>query len=87
MPKALKVTEATVDYIVDYAKVLGFDLTYLRDELEYHAEDGFELYCITDGNIEHRNVTFSTFIHPDFFRNWKFAETENHSLFTKIELV
>lgn len=87
MPKALKVTEETIDYIVDYAKTRGFTLDYMRDNMEYHAEDGFELYCITDGSVELRNVTFSTFTHPDFFLTWKFSETENPTQFAKIERV
>lgn len=85
MPKALKITEETVDYAVTYARELGFDLTYLPYSMEDAADYGYDLYLITDGTSEKRNITFTTFGSDDFFRNWKFTTAENHSDFAEIE--
>lgn len=73
MPYALKVTEETIDYILGFGAALGFSLDYIKDDLLYYGEsEKHTYYIITDGKPEIGNVTFTTMIAPDFFRNWKF---------------
>ena len=87
MPKAIKVQDFNVAYIIQYGANLEFDLSYIGDNMDYNAADGFETYLITDGSNEDRNVTFTAFAGPDFHAIWKFAEPEDKYHFTPIERV
>jgi hypothetical protein len=87
MPKAIRVREDNITMIVEYAKKLYFNLDYLKDNMEYAAEFGENLYLITDGTSEDDNITFTTFQETDFRRLWKFTQHENPNQFVKIERV
>ena len=87
MPKAIPVIEDNITFIVEYAKALGFNLDYIRDTMEYNAEDGYVTYLITDGTSENNNVTFTEMIEPDFNHNWDFTEQPSLTEFVNIERV
>lgn len=85
MVKAIKVQEENIDMLVEYAKTLNMNLSAdLRDNYEYYAEEGEELYLITDGTLEHNNVTFTDKCGSDFFRIWTFVGDELPYGFRKI---
>lgn len=86
MPRALKVTEENLDKIVADAKMLKFNLDYLKDTLDYYRECG-NIYLITDGTPEDNNITFTTFTEPDFRHLWKFKSAEMPTEFVEIERV
>lgn len=82
MPKAIKVTEENIDYIVAYARLSQFDLSYVSDNAEDAATYGESIYVINDGKADLNNIVFTTFWSTDFFRIWKFAiETEDTTQF------
>lgn len=85
MPKALKVTEESIDYIIRYAKKLQFDLEYIRDSVKDATDFGHELYVITDGTEENNNITFMTMWEDDFQQYWMFKYDELESIFAEIE--
>ncbi len=87
MPKALKVTEDNIEFIIEYGTLLQFNLRDVKDNREYYAEDGWNLYLITDGTVEHNNITFTEFPEVDFFRLWKFKTAEMPTQFVEIERV
>lgn len=87
MPKAIQVCEDNLDYIEFYAGRLGFDLSYLKDNMECNAEDGADTYLITDGTDKDHNVTFTDMPENSFRRLWKFVDHENPNHFVKIERV
>lgn len=84
MPRAIHLTEHNVDKIVEEAKSLGYSLSYLRDTIEYNAENGFDTYLVTDGASATNNITFTEFVDTDFHRIWKFAEAESPTEFVEI---
>lgn len=86
MPSATKVTKENLEYIVYYATMCKLNLDYLKDTMEFNAEDGVNTYLITDGTIEEHNVTFTEVTEPDFRANWKFTDFET-STFEKIERI
>jgi len=63
------------------------NLDHLSDEVEYYAENGDVLYLIKDGKIQDNNITFTTMIADDFFRNWNFIGPMNTTEFAEIERV
>ena len=87
MPKALKVTEDNLTYIIEYGKTLQFRLDDIKYDLEDTTLYGVDLYQITDGTAEDNNVTFTTMWGSDFFRYWKFKTAEMPTEFVEIEHV
>lgn len=87
MPRALKVTEESIDHIIAYGKALGFRLDDIRYDLEDACYNGRNLYQITDGTVAYNNVTFSNMIEPDFRHIWKFKTAEMPNVFVEIERV
>ncbi len=87
MPYAIEVREDNIEFIVEYGREREFDLSYVRDNMEYNAEDGFGSYMLTDGTPEKRNVTFTMTTDAGFRQSWKFVEHENPNQFVKIERV
>lgn len=88
MPRAILLTEDNVDRIVEDAKKLQMNLSHLRDNMRYNAEDGFETYLITDGDLnEYNNITFTEFTDAGFRSTWKFVHPESQKHFVKIERV
>lgn len=87
MPKAILVTKQNIDFIMEYADNLGFNLDYLPDNVEYNAEDGYATYLITDGTSEKNNVTFTEMTETGFYDSWKFADTFCADHFVEIERV
>lgn len=87
-PRALKLTKENVDRIISEAKVLGFDLNHLPDNMEYTKElIGDDLYLILDGSNLENNLVFTEFSESDFRKNWKFATPELENYWTRIERV
>ncbi len=88
MPKALKLTEDNVDQIVKDAKSLGFDLSYLRDEMMFQADYGWDVYLITDGGAGSiRDITYTALPDAGFHQSWKFANGEIANQFAEITRV
>lgn len=87
MPKAIQVCEDNLDYIMFYAARLGFNLDYLRDNMEVNAACDEDTYLITDGTDKDRNVTFTEMTESGFRQIWKFVDHENPNHFVKIERV
>lgn len=87
MPKALKVRPDNLWYIMQYGKELNMNLSDIKDDFEIATEDGFEFYVITDGSLEHNNVTFTTSYASTFFDYWKFTRKEEPYQFVEIERV
>ncbi len=87
MPYAIKVTEKSIPQINRIADLVGMDLSYIPDELQYHAEDGHELFLVKDGKIQDHNITFTTMRGDAFSSSWKFIEAANSTGFAKIEEV
>lgn len=87
MPYAIKVTEGTIPYIIECANVHKLTVAdSLRDNMEFNAEDGFETYVVLDVSIgpDWHSVAFTEFTGPDFFRNWKFAEGYEPTMFAEV---
>lgn len=84
---AIHVREDNLAHILAYAKTVDMNLSYLRDNMEYEAEDGNALYLVTSGQKSLDNVTFTTMIEDDFRRIWKFKFQENPNKFVQIEPV
>lgn len=84
MPKAIRVCEENLEFIIEYAKDRRLNLDYLKDTLEYNAENGFDTMLVTDGTPEQNNVTFTEMIEDDFNNSWKFAQAENPNHFVEI---
>jgi len=90
MPKAIQVREDNLDYIMEYARARDLDVSsYLKDNMEYNAEDGFKTYMVTDGDKTHdrNNTTFTMFTEEGFRDYWKFKQQENPNQFVEIERV
>lgn len=86
MPRAIKLTEENIPRIVEDAKKIHFDLSYLKNQMEDNHYYGWETYLITDGDNGggNKNITFTCFGDADFRRIWKFAHPENPHHFVKI---
>lgn len=93
MPRAIPVLESNVDFIVEYAKALGFNLDHLYDDLKdlpMHrnvAGPQETLYLITDGTKSDHNLTFTTVSGEGFQQNWAFTDTERIANFVEIKRV
>ena len=87
MPKALKVTEENLDYIINYGMELEFNLGDITYALEDAVSFDTTLYCITDGSKENNNITFTDMWAEDFNRIWKFKNAEDPTQFTEIERI
>ncbi len=84
MPKALKVTEETLPFIISFADERQFNLRYAHDDMIYAADFGATVYVITDKPDELDHVTFTTMWEQDFRRIWKFETTEDPHEFTEV---
>jgi hypothetical protein len=87
MPKAIRLREDNLDFILEYGREREMDLRSTVDNFYYNAADGFETMLVTDGTPENRNVTFTDMTEEGFHQSWKFAEQENPNMFVKIERV
>lgn len=87
MPKAVKVTPQNATAFIELGRQVKMDLSYLSDEVEYYAEDGMELYLITDGAESTNNRTFTTMSGGGFRQSWKFVPAEITNTFVQIERV
>lgn len=88
MPRAIQVREDNIDYIDEFARERNFNLDYIRDSMEYNAEEfGWDTYLITDGNEKDNNRTFTMFADVDFRNLWKFKAPEDPKAFVEIERV
>jgi len=87
MPKAILVTKQNINFIIEYADNLGFNLDYLPYNVEDNADLGFGTYMITDGTPEKNNVTFTEMNNVDFNYTWKFADTFCADRFVEITRV
>jgi len=84
MPRAIRVDEDNLDFILLYGLILDFDLSHVTDDYILAAESGTETYLITDGTQQLKNVTFTTMQKEDFFNTWKFLDTEKRKMFVNI---
>lgn len=87
MPKAIHVREDNLQQILDDAPILFFKLDALSDALYDSTDNGDNLYLITDGTFEERNITYTTLSEEELRRLWKFVDHENPNQFVKIERV
>lgn len=87
MIKAIRLRSDNVDKIIEDARGVGFDLSHLKDEMEYNALDGYDTILITDGSVPKGNITFTTMTDIDFRQTWKFKDHENPNMFVPIERV
>lgn len=88
MPKALKLTETNVDRIVRDAKLLGFDLSHLNDEIICNTEDGFATILVTDGGERStKNITYTALTDAGFHQSWKFTNAPVEDQFAEIERI
>lgn len=87
MLKALKVRQDNLWYIMQYGKDLNMNLADIKDDFEVATEDGFDIYVLTDGSLEHNNVTFTTTYASTFFDYWKFTQKEEPYQFVEIEKI
>lgn len=87
MPYAIQVREDNIDFIEAHGRDSLFDLSYVKENREYNAEDGENSYLITDGTHADDNVTYTMMTESGFRQSWKFVEHENPNRFVKIERV
>lgn len=85
MPKALHLTPENVDAVIMLGAIVQMDLSDLKDNMEYYAEYGHELYLIMDGRPETWNVVFTHMIEADFLRHWKWKNPQELNKFVEIE--
>lgn len=86
MPKAIRLNKTNVLPIIDVAKLLEFDLSYLVYNMEDNLSDfGWETILITDGSPKLGNLTFTAMSEPGFFEYWKFTPEELPNQFVDIE--
>lgn len=73
MTYGTQVTAENVDYVISVAKDWGLNLDYLKDNVEYNAEDGEETYVVMDGGFEsEKPVTFTDMTGSGFRESWRF---------------
>jgi len=87
MPRAMQVTEESLDHIVIYGKAMGLRLDDVKDDLEEARFYGWNLYAIVDGTVAFNNAVFSTMSEPSFRQTWKFKTAETPNRYMEIERV
>lgn len=85
--RAVRLTEDSIDNIVEFGEQFNLDLTYLRNHLEYPDPDIPIWYIVVDdSDVPAPHATATEFSEAGFRDTWKFKEPETNN-FVPIERV
>lgn len=72
MPYAVKVTQETVEYVIDWMVQHRLNVSDFQDDLDYYTEEGIEFYAYMDYAYGEDNCTFTTMTSDDLLSYWYF---------------
>lgn len=73
MAKAIKLHKDNLEFLIEDAKILGFDISHIHDSFALDAADGGSgVYLIRGGDVEANNITYTEMGSEDFHNNWRF---------------
>lgn len=72
-----RVTKENVNLIINHVSEFQLNVDYLKDNFEYHTEDGVALFAIFSCNDDTGSATFTEMTEAGFRSTWQFRHPEN----------